>query len=257
MLGIRAMILTMSPGLNSMKAIDLAVELAAKKNVQNIIPREKLFIDRGCVHWSKMSGKMFGKRAIGRPMTSRCLENQKIDGCICQKCYATRINQVYPSMGAALQRNRDLDVNDILEDPPSFTTTDLTWRSNWNGDYEDEHDVLVDFAICDVLNYAICTAWTKQGNIVERVIDERPSNYTLMQSSYMINQQDDMWDFADQIFTNYTADYAAENDIDINCIGACRLCKRCYGDLSHRPKVVNELLKGDEIKYFKLMGIDL
>jgi len=239
-----------------MSTVDLVLELAQRKNIVNIIPKGKLFKSHGCMHWSKMTGKMFGKRAIGRPMTSRCLDNQEIDGCICQKCYATTINKVYPNMAAALQRNRDVNPDDVYTNPPAFACNDdMTWRSNWNGDYQDEHDVLIDMELCYVLNYAVCTAWTKNIAAVEAMEDYRPSNYTVMQSSFMINEQDDMSDQADQIFTIYTAEYAAENDIEINCIGACRLCKRCYGDLSHRPKVVNELLKGSEAKYFELMGL--
>lgn len=240
-----------------MKAMELALELAAKKNILNILKPERLFKRKGCMHWSEMTGKMYGKRAIGRPMTTRCLDNQKIDGCICQKCYATRINQIYPSMAAALQRNRDVDREDIYTDSPSFTCNDdMTWRSNWNGDYEDEHDVLVDFELCYVLNYAVCTAWTKAPEIVERCDDYRPENFTLMQSSPMINHPVEPSPAADQIFTIYTAEYAAENDVEINCVGACRLCKRCYGKLGpKRPEYVNELLKGEETKYFKLMGV--
>ena len=243
-----------------MEVTELIEELRAKKDIVNILGKtQRLFKRRGAVHWSEMTGKMYGKRAIGRPMTSRCLENQKIDGCICQKCYATRINQIYPSMGNALQRNRDLDSEDVIEFQPVFTDNgDPTWRSNWNGDYEDEHDVSVDFAICNVLEeHEICTAWTKNVKAVELMHRYSPENYTVMQSSVMINQQDRISDSADQIFTIYTAEYAAENDIDINCIGACRLCKRCYGRVSKRPLEVNELLKGSETKYFSLMGIEL
>lgn len=251
------MILTMSPGLNSMKAIDLAVELAAKKNVQNIIPREKLFIDRGCVHWSKMTGKMYGKRAIGRPMTPKCASNKKIPGSICSYCYAEKTNKVYPNMAAALLRNRELEAEDIYSDSPIFTDVDLTWRSNWNGDYRDEHDVMIDFTLCEVLNYATCTAWTKNFEYVEAMSSERPDNFTLMQSSLMVNQVDEnISPEADQVFTVYTAEFAAENDININCMGACRLCGRCYGK-KKRIFEINELLKGDEIKYLKLMGLDL
>ena len=227
--------------------------------INAILGKEKLFVSKGAMHWSQMTGKMYGKRAIGRPMTSRCLENQKIDGCICQKCYATRINQVYPAMGTALQRNRDVTWESIVEFPAVFTDIDPTWRSNWNGDYEDERDVLVDFNLCNSMPSYICTAWTKQIEIVERLIDsgiKKPINYTLMQSSPMINHRQKRSHVADQVFTIYTAEYAAANNVKINCIGACRLCKRCYGDMSTRPRLVNELLKGEEAKYFKLMGFE-
>ena len=240
-----------------MKIEKLYAEFQEKKQVAEIIGKEKLFESRGCIHWSKMSGKMHGKRAIGRPMTSRCVNNQKLDGCICQKCYATRINVIYPSMGAALQRNRDLDLDDIVDCPPVFTKNgDPTWRSNWNGDYEDEHDVAVDFDICRNTPDAICTAWTKNLDSVYYMDKFRPKNFTLMQSSYFINNQEPRMDVADQVFTIFTAEYAAANDVEINCVGACRLCKRCYGKLGpKRPEYVNELLKGEEIKYFKLMGV--
>lgn len=242
-----------------MKAQDLALELANKKNIVNILgTTQRLFKRRGCMHWSEMTGKMYGKRAIGRPMTSRCLDNQKLDGCICQKCYATKLNLIYPSMANALQRNRDIDNEEILLNPPIFTDNgDPTWRSNWNGDYEDEHDVAVDFDLCYQMPDAICTAWTKNLESVYHMDKFRPDNFTLMQSSYFINEPEDLMSVADQVFTIYTAEYAAENDVDINCIGACRLCKRCYGEKSHRPKEVNELLKGEETKYLRLMGLDL
>lgn len=235
----------------------LLKELNRKRNVKQILGPQKLFRDKGCVHWSKMTGKMYGKRAIGRPMTSRCVANHELEGSICQKCYATKLNKVYPSMAAALQRNRDLDSQDIFDFSPIFTEVDPTWRSNWNGDYEDEHDVSVDFALCAVLEDAVCTAWTKNLDAVYYMDKFRPKNYTLMQSSYFINKQDPLMSVSDQVFTVYTAEFAAENDININCMGACRLCGRCYGNKKKRPVEVNELLKGDETKYLKLMGLEL
>lgn len=230
-------------------------EIDCKKNIYSLIPKEKLFDDPGCVHWSKMTGKMYGKRAIGRPMTARCIQRHEIDGCICQKCYATTTNRMYPNVRSALQRNRDLSPGDIYDEPPVLhLNNDLTWRSNWNGDYQDERDVLVDFAICEVVNYAICTAWTKNMDIVELVESELPSNYTVVHSNPMINCPDfEKHPLSRASFNIYTAEYAIENDIKINCIGACRLCKRCYGEKARKPKVVNELLKGNEIKYLKLL----
>lgn len=243
-----------------MKTIDIAQELADRKQINALLGKERLFISKGCMHWSEMTGKMYGKRAIGRPMTSRCIENQKIDGCICQKCYATTINKVYPAMGKALQRNRDVKLEHIKVCAPLFTDMDPTWRSNWNGDYEDMYDVLVDWAICESSPQYTCTAWTKQIDVLEHMILDlglkKPANYTLMQSSPMINQRQKRSKVADQVFTIYTAEHAAEHNIQINCIGACRLCKRCYGnDLKARPKVINELLKGQEAIYFELMGL--
>lgn len=243
-----------------MEVEKLLVEFNQRKNINKVLNKEPLFISKGAIHWSKMSGKMYGKRAIGRPITSHCLENQKIEGCICQKCYATRINLVYPKMGAALQRNRDVKLEHIKASPPIFTDVDPTWRSNWNGDYEDMYDVLVDWAICDATPHYTCTAWTKSIDVMEHLMLDigmkKPPNYTLMQSSPMINHRQKRSKVADQVFTIYGPGYAIDNDIDINCIGACRLCGRCYGDdLTKRPKVVNELLKGTEKQYFELMGV--
>lgn len=240
-----------------MKTTIISREVALKKNIYNILPKEKLFDDLGCVHWSTMTGKMFGKRVIGRPMTERCQSRHEIPGCICQQCYAARTNQIYPRVSSALQRNRDLSPEDVYDHPPVFhLNNDLTWRSNWSGDYQDERDVLVDFAICSVVNYATCTSWTKNPDIIERVESEMPSNYTFVHSNPMINDVDfDRHPLSRASFNVFTAEFAIENDININCIGACRLCKRCYGEQKHKPKVVNELLKSDEAKYLKLIGI--
>lgn len=241
-----------------MSNTNLVEEHNDRLSINLLLGKEKLFVSRGAMHWSSMTGKMFGKRAIGRPMTSRCLDNQKIEGCICQKCYASTINKVYPALGAALQRNRDVSWESIVDDPAVFTNVDPTWRSNWNGDYEDERDILVDFNLCNSMPSYICTAWTKNIQAIESLYDKgiyKPSNFTLMQSSHMINHREKRSHVADQVFTIYTAEYAAEHNVKINCIGACRLCKRCYGPLKDRPIVVNELLKGEETKYFKLMGL--
>lgn len=232
-----------------------------KKHVTDIIGPQKLFKSNVTVHWSEMSGKMFGKRAIGRPTTSRCTDRQLIDGSICQKCYAVNhVNKMYPLMNNAMQRNRDIDIEDIYRSPPLFTDVDPTWRSNWNGDYSDEHDVLVDFALCNTIPESICSVWTKNIDLIENCKfeeDNPPNNFTVIQSSLMIDCVDDyISPNSDQVFTIYTAEHAVENDIEINCIGACRLCNRCYGIMDgHRPRLVNELLKGDEAKYFKLMGV--
>jgi hypothetical protein len=239
-----------------MKIEDLKTEFQQKKQIVEIIGKsQSLFNDKGCVHWSKMTGKMFGKRAIGRPMTKKCAENQLITGCICQKCYASRFNMIYPNMGAALERNHNLTPDDIYANPPSFSCNgDPTWRSNWNGDYGDENDVLVDFAICWNTEAEVCSAWTKNIDLVMRLDSVRPSNITVVQSSPMINQQAEMSPAADQLFTIYTAEFAVANNIDINCMGACRLCKRCYGrNLKKRPQYINELLKGEEKLYFNLL----
>ena len=240
-----------------MKPEQLKKELEMRKEVRKILGKEKLFLEKGCVHWSRMSGKMYGKRSIGRPMTDRCESRHNIDGAICQKCYAVRINQVYPSVGNALQRNRDLTIEDLHDDPTIFTSIDPTWRSNWNGDYQDEHDVRIDMELCWMIDYATCTTWTKNCDIVERMDSYRPKNYTVVQSSLMINQfEEEVSSSTDQVFTVFTPEYAAENDININCIGACRLCGRCYGDnMRKRPRYINELLRGTEKKYFELLGV--
>ena len=62
------------------------------------------------------------------------------------------------------------------------------------------------------------------------------------------------FDFIDFVFTVYSASYALENNININC-GAkhCLTCLKCYKGMNRNKSVIyiNEILKEESKYYYK------
>lgn len=101
-----------------------------------------------------------------------------------------------------------------------------------------------------------CTLWTKNPGIIQAAIDNGcsiPNNLRIGLSSLYVNKPEieraKKYSFVKFVFTVYTKEYAAENNIQINC-GArhCLSCLNCYGahlDNYGNGKilVINELLK--------------
>lgn len=193
----------------------------------------KLYTSKGCVHCSKMSGKMANMIAVGRDFCPECYQRMTITNSVCKSCYAIGTAKMYKSLQQAVLRNNLLTPDDIYQNPPKFCSPHKAWRSNWFGDYSSVNDVLVDWAICDENEDYLCVAFTKNLKYVRAAtkIRSKPDNYRLVRSSLMVNKPDKL-DIADIVFTVYTPEYAqAHPEVDINCHGkSCINCWSCYGD---------------------------
>ena len=213
----------------------------------------------GTLHFSvNMSGKMEGINSFSTSVLCNpiCQTRRNIEGSICQKCFADTTCKRYTNLAKNLEENFDIITNYILEDKEIPFINDQVFR------YESFGDV---FTVIQCLNYiniakknpkTIFTAWTKNDIIWNTAFlqVEKPSNLIMGLSSLFINQVvENKYNWVDFVFTVYTAKYAIENNIKINCGNKkCLSCLKCY--TKHDGIIyVNEILKSD-IKKFLAMG---
>ncbi len=87
------------------------------------------------------------------------------------------------------------------------------------------------------------TLYTKRIDIVRKCKDYIPSNMLLIYSSPIVNKQSNIPDLFHKVYTVYTDEYFQNNiDTDINCIGKCCDCLKCYNS-KDKTIYVNELVK--------------
>lgn len=102
--------------------------------------------------------------------------------------------------------------------------------------------------------------WTKNPGLYAMAIrhESRPENMSFGLSSRKLNTIEDvekiarLFPFIDFIFTVFSLDYAAENNVTIMCGGRrcidCRACYTAHERRDGRPLIVNELLKSDQTR---------
>lgn len=112
------------------------------------------------------------------------------------------------------------------------------------------------------------TIWTKNPWILYNAINvyengKKPKNLTVVYSSPFINKPQlsalnvyklkNGKPMIDKVFTVYTADYALEHNVKINCGNKkCLACKACY--LNKKVQVINEIVKNEQSRYYKLVS---
>lgn len=171
-----------------------------------------------------------------------CERNAKIEGSICQKCYAQRQMKMYKQMHPCYDRNAKILTSEIIpmEDLPSIPV--IYFRFESFGDLINWVQCANYFNICKKNPQTKFALFTKNPNIIKECIEsgnKKPKNLQIIQSSLFIGKpQKKAYDFVDKVFTVY----ADCEGVEINC-GArnCFECHKCY--TKSKVEYINEKLK--------------
>lgn len=204
-------------------------------------------------------GKMFNIPSVStNPLTnSRCIENCKKAGWICQHCYSIRLMKIRPALAAKLERNRDIltlceltreDVENII-DPGKYPAA----RLEAFGDLENMLQVKNYFTIAKYNKKVVFALWTKSPDIIEKAVKKynlkKPGNLNIIYSYPCMNaagmpiykKVKARFNFVNKIFVVHDAASIKANKTKINCLKSCYECRKCY--TKNKVKVINEKLK--------------
>lgn len=204
----------------------------------------------------KHGGKMAGIHSLSTNsmLNPFCIAHQKIDGCICQHCYAVNLIKSRPSMFIPLTINQLLLSNFIIN-PSILPVIDCDmFRFEAFGDLGNVFQVInfMNIARKEENQKIMMALWTKNPVIIKRAFESmggtweenKPKNLQMVFSGFRINHDIDIeslkkvFPFIDRVFVVYSN----ESKAIINCGKRdCHGCKQCY--LKEGCKKINEALK--------------
>lgn len=200
------------------------------------------------------SGKMAGKQSFSTSvrLNPLCQKRSKNPRLVCFHCFAESTINRYSALGQKLERNTEIITREVLplECFPQINTLDFRFEAF--GDIATPEQVVNYFHWAQANPRTFFVLWTKNPHIIQKAMDhygiEKPANFRIIFSSCHLNSEQAaiilrLFPWIDKIFTVYTAEYAVENDVVINCGGnSCQTCGRCY-DPSNTELHIREMLK--------------
>jgi hypothetical protein len=200
------------------------------------------------------SGKMQGMQSISTSCKTNptCAKNSKIDGSICQKCYAQQFLSLRPALNLKCLRNTALLTEKELknEDVP-FINAQFFRLEAFGELYNETH--LKNYLMLVRKNpHVLFALWSKNYDLIYDYFskNQMPDNLNVLLSSIMINKPISINRFIEagvdvKTFTVYSKEFVAENSIKINCGSTkCSECLLCYK--KDMEKEICELLKSDQ-----------
>ena len=194
------------------------------------------------------TGKMMGMQSMSTSCAGNrhCEENAKVEGSVCQKCYAQRIMKMRPNVDKCMRRNAEILANVDLEEHKELipNINAAFFRIEAFGDLLNEQHVRNYFTIANANEDTHFALWTKNPALISRVIEsgyDKPDNLQIIVSSLFLNKVAEyQYEFIDKIFTVYDKEHA--ENVTINCgKKKCIDCKLCYKN--NGVKYINEILK--------------
>lgn len=204
------------------------------------------------IHITTHSGKLEGLHSISTSaaMNTYCTTRDKIDGSICNKCYAETYLKLRKNLRTRLEANTKELTERYISASELPIINDKYFRLESFGDIQNVTQVENYFNIAIKNHGTTFALWTKNPLIVRDAIKQsgKPVNLIIIYSSPMVNRpvkleaiQKVFW-FIDKTFTVYEKSYAAEHGIKINCGGRhCIDCLKCYK--KRTTGTINELKK--------------
>jgi hypothetical protein len=219
----------------------------------------------------KHSGKMLGMQSLSTSvlLNKRCQKYCKIEGSICSKCFAREMMDRYSkNMPDAMAHNTQILTSSILKKKDLPRVNVRYFRLESFGDLNNDIQFINYINICNANKKTTFALWTKNPDIIDDVFNnqgyKKPKNLIIIVSSLFLNLQFKLYNmpyekrywFIDGIFTVYTAQYACDNNIDINCLD--RKCLECLNCYTKKKGIfyINEIEKKEQKKYKKLVGLE-
>lgn len=197
-------------------------------------------------HTEKMEGMASASSAcVVNPI---CIARSKVEGSICQKCFAKRMFKRYKDNFNCFIDNYELVTSVEIPQELMPIMNYFIFRIEAFGDVANETQAKNYWNLATQNGDIGFGWWTKNYEIVAPVFDKygKPDNVTLVVSSPMLNEQLNIEDYpyADKIMTIYTRKYLKTHKVDINCKKGdkCLLCKKCYKK-DNGIKYINEIQK--------------
>lgn len=190
---------------------------------------------------------------------TNCVNRINCKGLVCNKCYADAMRKRYSNLSKKLIDNTALLTLQVLPLEVLPYINSSLFRFEAFADLRTVEQVINYFNICNKNPETHFALWTKNPWIIEKAIEEgheKPANIRIIYSSCKLNACEEnifnLYPFIDTVFTVYTAEYAIEHDVKINCGDKkCIECKACY---TSNTRFVNEMLKQEMSKYKKLLA---
>lgn len=193
----------------------------------------------GVLWMTDHQGKMKGINSIGTSCASNpyCIKRRENGDSVCSHCYATTYMKMRKSLQKHLEENADILTTRLLIGKEIPVTNANVFRFESFGDLYNTTHLANYVLICERNPYTKFALWTKNTWILDALFNgneiKKPENLSIVVSSPMLNKQMELdrekfW-FVDHVFTVYTKEFIAENNIEINCGSRdCLGCQLCY-----------------------------
>lgn len=221
----------------------------------------------------KMTGKMENMQSLSTSIiggyskkysveveeNKNCTHRINCTELVCSKCYANAMRKRYTTLSQKLIDNTALLTLEVLPLEVLPYINSSLFRFESFADLRTWQQVANYFNICNKNKETHFALWTKNPWIIAEAIEKgytKPENIRIVYSSCQLNRCEDnifnLYPFIDTVFTVYTAEYATEHDVKINCGDKkCIECRACY---TSDKRFVNEMLKQEMSKYKKLLA---
>jgi hypothetical protein len=190
--------------------------------------------DKNSIHFSNMTGKLKGLRAISTNTITNpfCIKmnNSKKDNVICKKCYSFDMLETYrKNMQDCLQHNSELLSNSIIDDVHLPFIIDAYIRIDAHGELINNTHLINIYNLAIKNPHTTFAIWSKRKDIVNSVskIMDTPSNVILIFSNAIIdNVSYEPPKHFHKVFNNVTDTHKEKEQ---NCTGQiCTECMACY-----------------------------
>lgn len=217
----------------------------------------KIYMSDGSeLHLSTLSGKLEGFCSLSTSVWDNefCQRKQCIKGSVCEKCYA-QSSRWKNTLKTPLLNNMRVLTKRLykIQDFPYVPYSVLRLESH--GDISNLTQARNYIRLAKRNPHCTFTIWTKNHTTLNMAIsmEGKPGNLICGVSSLFLNEPADTnYEWTNFIFTVYTADYATEHNITINCPRKCKTCMKCYTPDNFKnktePVYISEVLKADANK---------
>lgn len=204
-------------------------------------------VDGYNLHISDGTAKMEFIRSLStyQYVNENCKNFSKIDGSICQRCYARKYIKLYTLDAYLIKNSLLLAYSDLSKkqlDAIGLYNT-MFFRFESFGDLLNERHLKNLLKICKYYKRTNFALFTKNIKVVKNVFEtnKQPKNLFMIFSSLMLNVQTNNFIKVNnmRIFTVY--DKAHIESVDFNCEKKCITCLKCY--TKQNVIFINELLK--------------
>lgn len=223
------------------------------------------YLKTGIIFQENMTGKMEGMHSISTSaaLNPVCRARAMDPESVCAACYALALLNERDGLAAILEQNFEVLTTEIIP-VEQWPVVHGYWRVESFGDLANTIQAhnYINFILRNK-DTACFGWWTKNPAFIDMamrsagVTKDNLSNCQFVLSCDRLNAADNYctrtmarFPWIDRVFIVYTADYALENGIAINCgEKKCIECRACY--TANGPRVIREMIKQQARKYYQ------